>query len=369
VASAAPPAPRPGRSILILGPLAPPVGGVAVHVQRVAERLRAMGWRVDIRNHASARHQAAESDLRRNPLRYWLAVRRAPVVDVLHYHHSRWSTLLAVAVGRSSRHGARFVVTVHGPRAFSAWWLRLPPLPRATRWALDRFDQVIAVSPEVAAGLRTRRPVTILPAFLPPTEQEVSLTALDPATDGFLEEAAPALVVMAYRIASRGARDLYGLDTAARAFERLAPRHAGMRLLLLLAQPPRGPRRRAYVRALVDRARRAAGEDRVRVAVGGSLLAALRHDAILVRPSRSDGDAVSVREALALGVPVVASDAASRPVGVAVVPVDDAEALADAIERVAVARRPRSNGRAGDDHGFEALRRLMDVYGGERTPR
>jgi glycogen(starch) synthase len=34
-----------------------------------------------------------------------------------------------------------------------------------------------------------------------------------------------------------------------------------------------------------------------------------------VRPTFTDGDSISVREALALGVPVIASDAANRPEG------------------------------------------------------
>jgi glycosyltransferase involved in cell wall biosynthesis len=41
----------------------------------------------------------------------------------------------------------------------------------------------------------------------------------------------------------------------------------------------------------------------------------LSRSAAFVRPTFTDGDSISVREALALGVPVIASDAASRPEG------------------------------------------------------
>jgi glycosyltransferase involved in cell wall biosynthesis len=44
---------------------------------------------------------------------------------------------------------------------------------------------------------------------------------------------------------------------------------------------------------------------------------------VYLRPTTTDGDAVAIREALSMRVPVVASDAAPRPPGVAVFPSRD----------------------------------------------
>jgi glycosyltransferase involved in cell wall biosynthesis len=55
---------------------------------------------------------------------------------------------------------------------------------------------------------------------------------------------------------------------------------------------------------------------------------------IFLRTTRYDGDSVSVREALQLGVPVVATDNGMRPHGVHLVPAGSKEALCDAITRV-----------------------------------
>ena len=60
---------------------------------------------------------------------------------------------------------------------------------------------------------------------------------------------------------------------------------------------------------------------------------------VFVRPTYFDGDASSVREALTLGVRVVASDTDFRPEGVWRFPPGDADALAAAIE-TALARHP-----------------------------
>ncbi|HRU61231.1 MAG TPA: glycosyltransferase, partial [Bacteroidia bacterium] len=55
---------------------------------------------------------------------------------------------------------------------------------------------------------------------------------------------------------------------------------------------------------------------------------------VYVRPTRSDGDALAVREALAAGVPVIASDVAPRPTGVTIFPSGKVDALATALEAV-----------------------------------
>lgn len=52
---------------------------------------------------------------------------------------------------------------------------------------------------------------------------------------------------------------------------------------------------------------------------------------VYVRPTRADGDSIAVREALDLGVAVVASDVVTRPAGCALFSTDDAHDLAAAI--------------------------------------
>ena len=45
----------------------------------------------------------------------------------------------------------------------------------------------------------------------------------------------------------------------------------------------------------------------------GPFIPVLRLTDVLLKPTNTDGDAISVREALYLGVPVVASDVVERP--------------------------------------------------------
>ena len=66
-------------------------------------------------------------------------------------------------------------------------------------------------------------------------------------------------------------------------------------------------------------------------------LATIEGSTIFLRPTLADGDSLSVREALGLGIDVVASDASPRPPGTAVFRSGDAAHLAARIE--AIARR------------------------------
>jgi glycosyltransferase involved in cell wall biosynthesis len=55
---------------------------------------------------------------------------------------------------------------------------------------------------------------------------------------------------------------------------------------------------------------------------------------VMIRTTRYDGDAISIRESMFLGTPVVATDTGLRPAGVDVVPVGDAKILAEKICKI-----------------------------------
>ncbi|MEO7649742.1 MAG: glycosyl transferase family 1, partial [Bryobacteraceae bacterium] len=60
-----------------------------------------------------------------------------------------------------------------------------------------------------------------------------------------------------------------------------------------------------------------------------------------LRTTTFDGDSISVREALHLGTPVIATDNGMRPEGVRLIPISNPEALALAIEACLAGGRTR----------------------------
>jgi glycosyltransferase involved in cell wall biosynthesis len=78
-----------------------------------------------------------------------------------------------------------------------------------------------------------------------------------------------------------------------------------------------------------------------------------------LRTTHYDGDSISVREALHLGVPVIASDNGMRPPGCRLIPGQDADALVKAIFEEVSQWKPRES-KGGN--GTENLDRVLDVY-------
>lgn len=81
----------------------------------------------------------------------------------------------------------------------------------------------------------------------------------------------------------------------------------------------------------------------------------------LLRTTLFDGDAISVREALFLETPVIATDNGMRPVGVHLVPTHDEDAVLAAVKVLAIQERNRKNPKNVDISNILAV---LEVYNG-----
>jgi glycosyltransferase involved in cell wall biosynthesis len=350
--------------ILILGPVPPPFGGIGVHLGRLVPLLERAGLRVGVLNHYGSTERAfILGSLNQNPLRYYRFPRKIPA-HIVHYHHSHWLAFMAVALGKQ-KSKSRYVITLHGNALARRLNSRIPLVAVITRWGLRRFDTVIVVNDHIRSAIEAhidRRRIHVIPAFLQATEEEPSY---EPSINAFLSSGRT-LLVSANRVQFLpNGRDLYGFDTAVDAFVALARTRPNLRLAFFMADRPRGRRASHHLDALLGRLERAGLRQRVLIVFGLSLLPAFRHDVILVRPTRSEGDAVSVREAICAKVPVVASDVVSRPPGATTFstgdPADLSRVLSPLLDTQQILTR-RSGGRVVEVTGSQFLSSLIRIY-------
>lgn len=281
----------------------------------------------------------ADANLGNSLLRHWRVVRRF-ARGVVHVH-DRLSPLSFLALGAARRAGSPTVFTIHGVP--NNLLLRRPGVDVFHRAACRLADHVIPVNRHVrdavARHVDSAR-CTVIPAFIPPSRAEIE--SIDPEIAGWLEATQGPLVTLAvYRVLSPhlGMADLYGLSTVTDVAETLAGRPGGLRLAVLLAQSPQTDDERAYLQAHRQRLEAALGA-RARVFIGKYAPPVVARSQVFLRPTRTDGDAVSVREALGLGIPVLASDAAPRPAGTVLHRAGDGRQLAEQIEGVLADRLP-----------------------------
>jgi glycosyltransferase involved in cell wall biosynthesis len=306
--------------VLQIGPLPPPWGGVESNLDAIHHYLIGQGHQAVRLN--ITRHRQASTDTALYPSSaretLWLIYRQP--ADILHLHvggnYSRRLQALSLAMRIFpcrktvlSFHSGGYPSSPEGRRATSRSLLA---------WSARCFDAVIVVNEEMRAfflrlGLPPSRCHLILPFAL---TQPASELEPGPLAD-FLARHSPVIAGVG------GLEPEYDLPTQLRAFELLQPHFPQAGLLWI----GRGSQEES-LRQLVSASPAAQS-----VAIMGDVprpytLTAISRAALLWRSTLYDGDAISIREALHLGTPVVASDNGMRPAGVQLFPIGDHAALA-----------------------------------------
>jgi glycogen synthase len=333
----------------IVGNWPRPYGGVAVHVAALARAARARGLDVRVIDIGEGQHRGEGMRPARGALPYAAALGSAAAEGrLLHLHTSganAKSWLVALAASRARRPGApRGVLTLHSGSAPA--WLRAGRSRRAlAAAACAGFGTVVAVNGEIAHELSAsgvpRSRITVLAAFSPALLEPPQPP---PALAAFRAAHAPLLA------AALSPGPVYGADLLLPAFEALRARLPSAGLAVFGAGTDAAELRRPGLLGLGELDHRAA-------------LAVMEAADVFVRPTRADGDAISVREALTLGCGVVASAVGHRPPGCLIFPAGDLGALAARLAEAAAGGRPRPDP-AGRDDPFEAL---FAIYAAHRA--
>jgi glycosyltransferase involved in cell wall biosynthesis len=342
--------------LLLVGPYPPPHGGISVHVasaHRLLERSGATCRVLDCGGHRERSTGAPARAAARVRLLQQVRSHAASGFTV-HAHangHSPRSWLLLLGCGLAAQRAPGRVLTLHSglvPRFLRTASAGTRAL---VRLALRRYDRVLCANDAIRAAVeplgRHGSRARTLPAYLsaPPAEVE-----LPRDLERWLSGRRPLLCTALFF------RPEYGFDLLVAAVERLRASHPSLGCLVLGGGDEAEPARERLRARGLERAVLLAGD-----VDHDSCLALMSRSDLFVRPTLADGDALSVREALALGVPVVASDAGHRPPGVVLFPCGDLEALVAALG-AGLDRGRQAGPGAGDGDGADGFDRLLETY-------
>jgi glycosyltransferase involved in cell wall biosynthesis len=298
-----------------------------VHVTRLRELLRSRGREVCVIATGRQRGGGGGDVDVGNSLRDHMKALRSVRPGIVHVHHSL-SLLTALDVAVARRRGLPVALSVHGApvRLFTRrrgvdWFLR---------FALGRANHVIVVNRDLADLVPDHVPKSVIPAFLPPTKDDAIIRDRQVAEWVARSPTRPLLSAGAYRVLSpvNGGSDVYGFGALLALMERLARSNEPFRMAVLLSQPPRSAHEERFLEDHIRKAKGLVGDD-FQVFVGTYAPPVVAQSAVFLRPTLTDGDSVAVREALAFGVPVVASDVVPRPAGVSTYPAHDLDEFTD----------------------------------------
>ncbi len=333
--------------ILLIGPYPPPHGGVSVHVSGIHLQLIAAGERCRV----------LDTSRDRPGLGFAIALlRHAWQGWTLHVHtngHNLKSWLLALGCGLAGRASGGCILTLHSGMA--PGYLRAAPLWRRglAAFVCSLNTRVICVSDEIRSailslGLPPHR-IEIVPACLKTERPEVSLA---PAILAWIARHQPVFSTTLFF------RPEYGFDLLATAVARLRLRYPSVGCVVMGSGEQREDAERQIHETCLEENVLLLGDVK-----HNDCLALMSASDVFVRPTLEDGDSISVREALSLGVPVVASRIGTRPPGAILFQPGDVGEMLSKIELAMATKRGGGAPVAG------CMNRLMEIYQQVTAPR
>jgi len=338
--------------VVQLGPYPPPHGGVQTNLVAIREYLRRTGHECDAINLTRFRREDGDGV-------YYPASAAALAkllwrlpADIVHLHFGGDLTprLLALLFFCTVLPRRKTVLTFHSggypgsPAGRTAG-------PRTLRgFVFRRLDGAIAVNPEIASllrrfGMREERIRTILPFVVRPPDPAVPMPE---ALARFFAEHRPVLLTVGLL------EPEYDLAMQIDAMAEILMRFPRAGLLIAGAGSLEADLRNRIASKPYSGHILLYGDMPHAV----TMRATLECDALL-RTTLYDGDSVSVREALYLGTPVVATDNGLRPPGVVLIPAANPAALREAVCEL-LSHGAGRRAPAGD--GQENVRLVVEFY-------
>jgi len=338
--------------ILLIGPYPPPHGGVQTHVVAIRQYLRGQGIPCAVIN--VTRHRKPDADEVYYPkgalalLGLLLRLR----YDVIHLHigGNLTTRLLALGLLCCLMPRSRTVLTFHSGGYPVSEEGRDAQRRSLRGFVLRRFDRVIGVNRELVAfferaGVAKDRIRLIAPHAL---STQAPAEPLLPQLERFFETNHPVLTTVGLL------EPEYDLPLQIDVLDLIHKRFPNAGLVIVGSGSLEEELRsrissKSYAKDIL-----LCGD--VPHAV---TLRAIAESDVFLRTTLYDGDSISVREALHIGVPVIATDNGMRPEGIHLVPSCDLAALQGAIEERLIKGDSRQSRGEADDQNLEAV---LEVY-------
>lgn len=292
--------------MLLIGPVPAPAGGVSIHLWRLMHLLQDQ-FDIDLVDESRNIKPAYFNIRQKKFFHYWKKVAKA---DFL-FLHSGLNALRFFHILSGKLLGKKIVLTLHAyPEEKSA----------LNRWIDERFfgwcDIVISVNNEMLERITIpSHKIFVQYAFLPPVMKEEK--ELPENVKQLLQEqkakGKKIIVSNAWRLDRFNNQDVYGVDMCIAAVQKIKEAGIPVHFIFNVATIDMyGPAYDAYQQQIRENGL----EDAFSLINEELSFVKLMEQAdVVVRPTNTDGDSLSIREAIFLNKPIISSDVVKRPEG------------------------------------------------------
>ena len=304
------------NSLALIGPYPPPYGGVAIHVERIKPILEKENINCFVYNLGHKGVQYTKSSIPqviniKYPKLWILWYFISSKENLIHNHYTEWK--LAFILGFMSIIGKKLVITIHSKEFFSKDnWL----IKKLIIFALKQYSLIIVVNNDIkniclSAGI-DKSNIKVIPAFISPIIKQKEIMEINKDVSKFIESHSPIISANAYAIAFTKNQEVYGIDICIDLCEKIIKNHKNIGFVFLLSKIGDNEYFEKMQQRIVDKNLE---KNFKLIKVTCQFYPILMKSDLFIRPTNTDGDAISVREALYLGIPTIASDVVNRPKG------------------------------------------------------
>lgn len=298
--------------IAILGPYPPPYGGVSIHIQRILNLL--------LENHIDCAIYDITQFLDGKDKFDEIQVKKWPKIiffsgGIIHIHNSGLNLLkIFLLTNLMAIRGNKIIITFHSLRddIENFNWFK----KKVLKFGLKRISHFITVNSNIKeklinVGIKNEI-ITIIPGFLPPTIIQKEIKEIPTEVRAFIKNHHPIISANAYKIEFYNDQDLYGIDMCIDLCITLVREYPQIGFVFCL--PFIGDN--DYFSKMENKIKKSGIEKNfLFVNKPYQFYPILMKSDLFVRPTNTDGDAISVRESLFFKIPAVVSDVIPRPKG------------------------------------------------------
>lgn len=298
--------------IAFMGKLPPPIGGVTIHSKRLFNYLTnhsELKVRFDCLNKTS---NLDENIFCIGDLKVWFfkSIIKGVNAKIYHYQLANYYGLILLYVVSLFNPEVKFGISIHG-KGFVDRLLKRRFLGRIIKYILNKFDFIVVGTKGISDQLSTfgiSNNIEIIDMFLPPNERD-EVKSLPKKVLDILNVPGKNIVVNGYNVDLLSKNtDLYGYHLMSDLSVYLNKQGINFKLIILISEI----NNQDYLDKLFSNLSNVFIISDPNI-YGWKLI---KSADLFIRPTSTDGNAISLKEALVFGVPALASDVVDRYEGV-----------------------------------------------------